>query len=427
MWIEKRKRNGVLNDSWSRFIKPSNSTPGKMYGLVKTHKEGNPVRVSIENLSIFVGKCLYFEVLNIECRVQDTSEMLTIIDNLNSSNSLTLDWKLVSFDIINMFPGIDNISGLKSVKIVLESKSNQFPPSNCIIEALKLCLESNNSIFNNKHYLQSDGAAQGPHMSCSYSDTAIQYFDIKALEFNPPVICWKRFRDDIFVVWPHTLEELQVFFNYMNNIDQSKKIQYTMKVAKDSLEFLDLKHMFDKESKKISVDVFSKATNSFIYVLPNTCFPKSNTENIPKGVVLLLGRICDSDNKFEKHSKEYQNYFIARNYKPRKVRKQFSDIRNISREARKPKTHNERFSTSCNLITQYNPLLLTIKTIIKKHLPVLHNNQNMLEIFPSNTINVTQKRGKNLRELFHHRFFLEFIINALQKNAKKDVTSALTF
>ena len=26
-------------------MKLSNSTPGKMYGLVKTHKQGNPVRV----------------------------------------------------------------------------------------------------------------------------------------------------------------------------------------------------------------------------------------------------------------------------------------------------------------------------------------------------------------------------------------------
>ena len=58
MWTEKWKRNGVLNDSWSRFMKPSNSTPGKMYGLVKTHKEGNPVRVitcgcgtAIENIN----------------------------------------------------------------------------------------------------------------------------------------------------------------------------------------------------------------------------------------------------------------------------------------------------------------------------------------------------------------------------------------
>ena len=52
----------------------------------------------------------------------------------------------------------------------------------------------------------------------------------------------------------------------MNNIDQSKKIKFTMEVAKDSLEFLDLKLMFDKDSKKISVGVFSKATNSFIHM-----------------------------------------------------------------------------------------------------------------------------------------------------------------
>ena len=72
---------------------------------------------------------------------------------------------------------------------------------------------------------------------------------------------------------------------------------------------------------------------------------------------MRLRRISDSDNKFEKRSEEYQNYFVARDYKPSKVRKQFSDIRNISREeARQPKTHNERFSTSCNLIMQYNPL-----------------------------------------------------------------------
>ena len=163
---------------------------------------------------------------------------------------LEVHFKLVSFDIMNMFPSIDNISGVKSVKKVLESRSNKFPPSNCIIVALKLCLESKNSIFSNKHYLQSDSTAQGPHMSCSYSDIAIQYFDIKALEFNPPVICWERFRDDIFVVWPHTLEELQVFFNYMNNIDQSKKIQFTMEIANDSLEFLDLNLSLIKSLKK---------------------------------------------------------------------------------------------------------------------------------------------------------------------------------
>ena len=60
-----------------------------MYGLVKTHKADNPIRVTaygcravVENLSIFVKKGLFPEVLKFERRVQDTSEMLNFIDFL---------------------------------------------------------------------------------------------------------------------------------------------------------------------------------------------------------------------------------------------------------------------------------------------------------------------------------------------------------
>ena len=62
-------------------------------------------------------------------------------------------------------------------------------------------------------------------------------------------------------------------------------------------------------------------TGSFTYVLPSTCFPKNNNENIPKGVALRLTQICDSDVKFEKHSAQYQDYLNARDYKPGKVKK----------------------------------------------------------------------------------------------------------
>ena len=91
-----------------------------MYGLVKTHKVNNPVRVittgcgtAVENLSIFVERYLYAEVLKIESRIQDTSEMLNFIDYLYKCNNLTEDSSLVSFDIVNMFPSIDNQSSLQ--------------------------------------------------------------------------------------------------------------------------------------------------------------------------------------------------------------------------------------------------------------------------------------------------------------------------
>ena len=68
---------------------------------------------------------------------------------------------LVSFDMVNIFPKIDNESGLQAVKNTLEARDEQFPPTFGIIETLELCLKCNNSIFNKKHFLQADRNAQG--------------------------------------------------------------------------------------------------------------------------------------------------------------------------------------------------------------------------------------------------------------------------
>ena len=57
-WISKRMLKGLLDNNWKK-INPVHSTPVKMYGLVKTYKINNPVRVitsgcnaAVENLSI---------------------------------------------------------------------------------------------------------------------------------------------------------------------------------------------------------------------------------------------------------------------------------------------------------------------------------------------------------------------------------------
>ena len=65
---------------------------------------------------------------------------------------------------------------------------------------------------------------------------------------------------------------------------------------------------------KISVDVFSKLTNSFTYVLPCPCYPNRKIKNVPKGIALRLRRICDSDEKYDQRSEEYQMYIKARDY-----------------------------------------------------------------------------------------------------------------
>ena len=86
--------------------------------------------------------------------------MLDIIDDLNNLN-LHPESVLVSFDIINVFPSIDNKMGINSVKKVLDESACKDPPTQCVIEALGLCLSCNNSEFNNTNYIQADGPAKG--------------------------------------------------------------------------------------------------------------------------------------------------------------------------------------------------------------------------------------------------------------------------
>ena len=112
-----------------------------------------------------------------------------------------------------------------------------------MLEALELCLRCNNSIFNNESYIQIDSTAQGPHILCSYADITMADFDKEALKYHLSPTTWKRFRDDIFVLWPHGRESLVLFLDCISTLDPTQKIKFTIEVAETGnyLEFLDLK------------------------------------------------------------------------------------------------------------------------------------------------------------------------------------------
>ena len=215
----------MIDNNWKRFITPTNSRPGKMYGLVKTHKVNNPVRVitsgcntAIESLSIYIEHVLFELSEGMPSRIKDSNHLLDIIDNMNSM-LLPADAILVNFNIVNMFPNTGNKSGLDAVKFVLLKRSINTPPVECILEGLELRLTCNNSIFNNRNFLQTDGTAQGSHMSCSYSDITMSKFDTASLQYHFQPTLWKIFRDYILPIWTHGSDTLESFLGNLNQID----------------------------------------------------------------------------------------------------------------------------------------------------------------------------------------------------------------
>ena len=199
-WIEKWHSKNILDNKWKSFIAPSNSPAGKMYGNVKTHKENNPVRVitrgcntAVENVSIFVENVLFELASELPSRIKHTCHMLEVIDEMNNSN-LSSSAILVSFNVVNMFPSIDNNMGVASVRKYLDERECKDLPTDCVVEALELRLNCNNSAFNNTNYLQTNGTAQGLHTFSSYADIAMAYHDRKALSYFLSPTTWKRFR-----------------------------------------------------------------------------------------------------------------------------------------------------------------------------------------------------------------------------------------
>ena len=125
---------------------------------------------------------------------------------------------------------------------------------------------------------------------------------------------------------------------------------------------------------------------------------KKNINNAPKGIALRLRRICDTDEKFDICSYEYQNYLIARDYKPTLVKRQFYAIKNISRrEARQVKS--KVIKSNFNLITVYNRVMKNLQKVLNDNLHSLYGDPDMKKVFPEGTISVTYRRGNCLKEL----------------------------
>ena len=139
-----------------------------------------------------------------------------------------------------MFPSIHSESGIKSGEHLLNTRSILNPLTLCILEALHLCLECNKSVFNNKFYLETDATMQGPHMSCSYSDSAMTVYDEKAMDHPIKPWIWKRFSDDVIALRIPINKDANYYLYYLN-IDASGKSIFTMETEiENGLEFLDL-------------------------------------------------------------------------------------------------------------------------------------------------------------------------------------------
>jgi len=250
--ISQLKAMGIDMDDFKEKRKYLVSAPmlGHMYLLIKVHKKNFPGRAVVSQVNDPTYKVckILTDILNPlvkngQSYVENAADLKRFLGKLQIDNT---DLQ-ASFDVVALYPSIPIPKALDCVRRkLLEdttlSERTDWRPDD-IMKLLEICLETHFKTIDGNIYTQLDGTPIGKSISGPIADIFMVWFEEEFIfnpinEFLPYLKSWKRYRDDIYIVWSGGAEALDCFFWQLNY--KHPKIEFTMEREKDGiLPFLD--------------------------------------------------------------------------------------------------------------------------------------------------------------------------------------------
>ena len=117
-------------------------------------------------------------------------------------------------------------AGLRALHLTVDKHKPPNFPLDLITELLKINLQGNDFLFDDKYFLQIKGTAMGKIFAPSYADIYMPVWEEETLSkcAKKPLVFY-RYLDDIFGIWEHSETDFWDFFNTLNNHHESIKLK----------------------------------------------------------------------------------------------------------------------------------------------------------------------------------------------------------
>ena len=247
----------------------------RFYMLPKIHKDkfpppGRPIisgnGCPTERISQFVDFFLKEVAPKGRSFLKDTTNFLQCINEILVIPS---DCLLVTLDVTSLYTNIPNSEGIRAAEIALEESrpGGQCSTNNSLIDLLRLVLTCNNFTFHGENYLQVGGTAMGTKATPNYDVNFMNYFEDRFVYtyFIQPLV-WKRYIDDIFMLWQYGKCSLDAFISHLNSVHPS--IKFTAEISLYKADFLDTTVHKSPEGN-LWTDLFCKPTDTHSYLSTN--------------------------------------------------------------------------------------------------------------------------------------------------------------
>ena len=194
------------------------------------------------------------------------------------------------------------------------------------------------------------GTAMGTRVAPSVANLVMYRTMKRALDKYPlkPLI-WRRFIDDIFVLWTHGEEEFHKFAKYLNTVHST--IKFTHEFSFKEINFLDT--TVKLVNGDIVTDLYVKPTDTHSYLSYDSAHMSHCKTMGPYSQLLRIKRICTNHSDFLRHQDELVQHYTKRGYPKKILRENIRRAETLSRSellAIKPKEtikNGPKFSTYC--------------------------------------------------------------------------------
>ncbi|CAJ0949911.1 unnamed protein product [Ranitomeya imitator] len=388
---------GVIDNKLGEFlINPYPICP-VLYTLPKIHKNltcppGRPIVAStgslLSPLAMVLEKILTPLLGHIPSFLRDTTHFLSAIRGLSIAPE---DCYLVTLDVNSLYTNINNNNGIKAVETFLNDTTGFHPDLKAFCCALlTLILTKNFFLFEDEFFIQLNGTAMGSNVAPPYANIFMVDFESKFIythvlfqQFCP---LWKRYIDDIFMIWCGDLDSLLSLYQSINtSVD---KLTFTMQHDQKSISFLDTLVTIN-EDRTLSTDLFVKSTdkNSLLYF--TSCHPHHIKRSLPRSQYSRINRIVSDPSRRTVRLNEMASKFRARGYP-----ESFLDFPLDSSSSTKSQSRVNRMA----FVNTYHPFMPIFHGLIHKHWSLLGLSYPTIPEFQVAPL-MCHKKPPNLRNL----------------------------
>jgi hypothetical protein len=285
---------------------------------------------------------------------------------------------------VGLYTNIPTEEGIAAMRRALDTRQDKSVTTHTLIEMLSHVLELNIFEFNNELYIQNIGTAMGTKAAPTIANIFMSEIDelIKkcAISGNKtPIQFYKRYIDDIFVIWTGTKNEFADFANRINNLHPTIKFTNEFNHERKSTTFLDL--TVSIVNNKIKTDLYRKETDKVQYLLPSACHPTHTFKSVPYSLALRLVRICSDTEDLTSRFKELEEMLISRQYNKNIVKEAIRKASELKRTEIIKKVEKKSTNRVVFAVT-YHPKLPSLSTIIQKHWQTMTKDPVTKAIFP---------------------------------------------